>query len=77
MEAAICMDARVNAELRDLLGYAPTYNGQEVSRHGPGRPLFDDLTSIFQALHAVVNNSPGSIGGGGTPRVATKPPICL
>ena len=76
MEAAICMDAVVNSELRGLLGYAPTYNSQEVSWHGPGKQLYDDLTAIFQALHAVVNNGPSSIGGGGIPRVPLKPPLC-
>ena len=72
MEAAICMDAVVNSELRGLLGYAPTYNSQEVSWHGPGKQLYDDLTAIFQALHAVVNNGPSSIGGGGHPKGAAK-----
>ena len=41
-----------------------------------GHALYADLLAIFQALHAVTNNGPTSVGGGGTPAVPTKPPIC-
>ena len=40
----------------------------------PGKGLYADLTALLQSLHAVTNNAPASIGGGGTPRVPTKPP---
>ena len=31
---------------------------------------------LFRALHVVVNNSPGNVGGGGIPRQPPPPPIC-
>ena len=33
-------------------------------------PWYDDLVVLFQALHAVTNNGPRSVGGGGTRRSA-------
>jgi hypothetical protein len=41
-----------------------------------GHALYADLLAIFQALHAVTNNGATSVGGGGTPIVPKKPPIC-
>lgn len=41
-----------------------------------GGPWYDDLLSIFQGLHVVVNNNNESVGGGGTPGVDLAPPIC-
>ena len=74
---AICMDARVNAEMRRTYGFAMTYP-QGVTGHAddPGRALYADLVNIFRALSAVANNGPGSVGGGGTPRVPRQAPIC-
>jgi len=37
--------------------------------------FYEDFMKLFQALHIVDNNSPKSVGGGGTPRVALAPPI--
>ena len=75
--AAICMESDVNAEMRRTFGYAMTYpHGVTSSRTDPGHKLFADLLLIFRALHVVVNNRPGAIGGGGTPRIPTKRPIC-
>ena len=39
-------------------------------------PWYDDLVSIFQGLHVVVNNKEHSVGGGGTPRRNPLPPLC-
>jgi len=39
-------------------------------------PWYDDQLKIFQALKIVANNSPTTIGGGGTPRQPLAPPIC-
>ncbi len=36
---------------------------------------YDDFMKLFEALYIVDNNSPNSIGGGGTPRAALAPPI--
>ena len=74
---AICMEADVNSEMRTAYGYAMTYpHGVSSSPTDPGHALYADLLAIFQALHAVTNNAPESVGGGGVPRVPTKPPIC-
>ena len=75
--AAICMEADVNAEMRRAYGYAMTYpHGVSAASTDPGRMLYADLLRLFQSLHAVTNNGPASVGGGGTPRQPTKPPIC-
>lgn len=72
--AAICMEADVNSEMRTNYGYTMTYPHGVSATYG--QELYHDLVSLFQVLHAVVNNGPTSVGGGGTPRVPTKPPIC-
>ena len=73
-DAAIVTEPHVEEELREH------YNVSLAYPHGlPGtdeQPLFDDLVRIFQSLHAVANNGPGSIGGGGEPRVPIAPPMC-
>jgi hypothetical protein len=76
--AAICMDALVNAEMREHFGYAMTYPDGVSAANPPdkGGALYLDLLLIFRRLSAVINNGPQSIGGGGKPRVPTKPPIC-
>ena len=74
---AICMEAGVNAEMRRAYGYTMTYpHGVSASDSDLGNQLYSDLLLIFQNLHAVTNNGPQSIGGGGAPRQPTKPPIC-
>ena len=42
----------------------------------PGTAFFEDLLAIFRALHIVVNNGIGRVGGGGTPRRPPPPPFC-
>ena len=74
--AAICMDAAVNDEMRRAYGYAMTYPTGVTDDPHFGRELYWDLVAIFRALHVVVNNGPESIGGGGTPCVPTRPPLC-
>lgn len=74
---AICMESQVNDEMRKIYGYAMTYpHGVSSGSADPGRALYSDLLAIFQGLHAVTNNGPSSIGGGGEPRMPRKPPIC-
>lgn len=74
---AACMDAAVNDEMRHVFGYAMTYpEGVSPAASDPGRELYSDLLNIFRSLHSVTNNAPGSVGGGGKPRVPHKPPIC-
>lgn len=80
--AAICMDSKVNAEMRAQYGFNMAYpHGVASAAADPARTLaehalYADLLRIFQALHSVSNNQPSSIGGGGVPRVPTKAPIC-
>ena len=80
--AAICMDALVNSDMRQHNGFSMAYP------HGVAAPgvdphakhaedaLYGDLLAVFRALHIVSNNGPGRVGGGGTPRVPRKVPIC-
>ena len=58
---------------------AENYDGLILgaSPHTQGGLLFNDLTLVFRAMQAVVNNGPGdSIGGGGEPMVPHPPPLC-
>ena len=41
-----------------------------------GGPWYDDLLAIFRALHVVVNNGNGTVGGGGRPLTPLAPPLC-
>jgi hypothetical protein len=38
-------------------------------------PWSRDMQRLVEALHVVNNNSPTSIGGGGTPRQPLAPPL--
>ena len=69
---AICMDSLINAEMRHQYKFNMAYP------HGvtDGNPVYSDLLKIFRNLHAVSNNSPSSVGGGGVPLKPTKPPLC-
>ena len=40
-----------------------------------GSPFMNDMTTIFQGLQIVTNNSATSVGGGGTPRIPVAPAI--
>lgn len=71
--------AHANGVLFNLwyAGYAMTYpHGVSGAMMDPGKKLYADLVHLFQSLHAVTNNGPTSIGGGGVPRLPPKPPIC-
>ena len=76
---AICMDAAVNAEMRSHYNFSmayPTGVTSDSSQTKAQNAVYADLLAIFRALHVVSNNSPTSIGGGGTPRQPRKGPIC-
>jgi hypothetical protein len=74
---AVCMESKVNDEMRKTYGFAMTYpEGVTSARSDPGHILYEDLLLIFRSLHTVTNNGPQSIGGGGVPRKPKKPPIC-
>lgn len=76
-QVAICQLAEVNLEMRNAYGFNMAHP-RGVRRGDPGMAgaLYDDLLSIFQNLHAVTNNGPESIGGGGTPLAPLAPEIC-
>ena len=82
---AICMEASVNDEMRRHYNFSMAYPHGVWNPKSPGgatasqaeTDLYNDLLAIFRALHAVTNNRPESIGGGGTPRVPRKEPICV
>ncbi|GCE25155.1 hypothetical protein KDA_06390 [Dictyobacter alpinus] len=61
----------VSTEMASKYGYP--FN---VSKNSTGGALdwYNDFTSVFKALQVIDNNSPTSIGGGGTPRVTTPIP---
>lgn len=74
---SVCMQAAVNEEMRQAFGYSMAYPGG-VTPGSPGgaAALYRDLLAIFRGLHAVVNNGPQSVGGGGTPSATPPPPLC-
>ena len=80
--AAIGMDAEVNSEMRAVYNWSMAYphgvqRPDKATGQKPGQnQLYNDLLRIFRALQIVTNNGPNSVGGGGTPRVPTKAPIC-
>ena len=74
---AICAEPAAIVELRDVFGISINITSSAL----PGSPgatgdFFRDIVAIFQSLHAVTNNAPGNVGGGGTPLAPPAPPIC-
>lgn len=65
--AAICFESGAHVRFEAL------YN---VSLDIARGPWYNDLVKIFQSLAIVINNGPGSVGGGGVPRMPPLPPLC-
>ena len=64
----ICVVQGLMEEFESYYGYSyDTYKGDT---------FYNDLVLVFQQLKIVKNNSPTSIGGGGTPIQPLSPPIC-
>jgi len=63
-----CPNGRVLDEFSNLYGYS-------MDQPAVGSAFMNDLVTIFQALQIVTNNSPTSIGGGGTPSQPAPPAI--
>lgn len=59
----------VTSEFQRLYGYSMRQDG------GSNSAFMQDIRQIFSSLNMVVNNSSGSVGGGGTPLVPLAPPI--
>jgi hypothetical protein len=53
----------------------PARWGFNMNMGDKSHPWFQDLQDIFANLHVVDNNSPSSIGGGGSPRAAGAPAL--
>ena len=73
-----------NGDGKANLNYEQGVRGEVAALYGlelnaeanRSNPLFDDFTAIFRQLHAVSNNRPGNIGGGGEPVVPVPPELC-
>eukprot|EP00037_Helgoeca_nana_P006337 m.58457 g.58457 ORF g.58457 m.58457 type:complete len:772 (+) comp17225_c0_seq1:86-2401(+) len=74
-KVSICMAQGVNEELQSAynVSFAAPHG---VTARGQGADLYGELVLLLQNLHAVVNNGPETIGGGGTPLVPLAPPLC-
>ena len=46
------------------------------SEGGQALAWVQDIVTLFRALHIVTNNTPESMGGGGTPLQPQPPPFC-
>jgi hypothetical protein len=60
--------SRVKDEFKEVWGV-------DINPADRNHPWSRDMDRIFLNLHVVNNNSPESIGGGGTPRVPLAPPL--
>lgn len=75
--AAICAEPAAIAELQAVFGISINItHSARASSGGATGAFFQDVVAIFQSLHAVANNAPGSVGGGGAPLAPPAPPIC-
>lgn len=75
---AICAEPAAIVELQTTFNISINITRPALP-HSPGATgdFFADIVLIFQHLAAVVNNAPGSVGGGGVPRAPPAPPICV
>ncbi len=75
--AAICAEPAAVAELKQVFNISINISDSALpSSEGQTGAFFRDIVAIFQNLHAVTNNGPDSVGGGGVPLVPPPPPIC-
>ena len=75
--AAICAEPAAIAELQRVFGISINITRPALEQSpGATGAFFSDVVTIFQNLHAVTNNAPGSVGGGGAPLAPPAPPIC-
>lgn len=74
---AICAEPAAITELREIWGISINITSSALpSSPGATGDFFRDIVLIAQSLHAVVNNAPGAVGGGGTPLQPPAAPIC-
>ena len=75
--AAVCAEPAAIAELQSAFGISINITRPALaSSAGASGAFFRDVVAIFQSLHAVANNAPGSVGGGGAPLAPPAPPLC-
>ncbi len=75
--AAICAEPAAIAELQSTFGISINITRPALAASaGATGAFFRDVVAIFQNLHAVANNAPESVGGGGTPLAPPAPPNC-
>ena len=75
--AAICAEPAAIVELQTAFNISINISHSAMPHsEGPTGDFFRDIVAIFQNLHAITNNSPSSIGGGGVPLAPPAPPIC-
>ena len=75
-DAALCMEAGVEAELLRDYNITVQPNAHAAGGSAATAAFYADLLHIFQALHIVANNAEGRVGGGGSPLAPLAPPIC-
>lgn len=66
---AIAVEPGVEDEFQATYGY--DFSDRAISNN----PFYQDFMKLFQALNIVTNNSPNSVGGGGTRRAPLAPPF--
>ena len=76
-KVSISVSQGVNDELVRLFNVSLA-GPRGITPDSPGHSawLYRDLLTLLRSLHAVTNNWPTSVGGGGTPLVPRAPPIC-
>ena len=74
---AICAEPAAIVELRESWNISINITQSALpSSPGATGDFFRDIVLIAQNLHAVSNNAPGAVGGGGVPLQPPAPPIC-
>ena len=66
---AIAVEQGVEEEFIAAYGYEFSTSANN------NNPFYQDFIKLFQSLNIITNNSPDSIGGGGTPRSPLAPPL--
>ena len=69
------LDVEAGVQQEVQAKYGIDLNGASANSVGANREFWCDWNRIFLNLKVVTNNSPDSIGGGGTPRVPLAAPI--
>lgn len=78
--AAICMEYGVVDEVKAAYNISVDLHGPDGGASpgagGQTAVFYWELVQMFRALHIVINNGNGTVGGGGTPIAPLAPPLC-